>query len=438
MESTTLPGHRAGIDDEELRRRLRSDLAWQGFSGSGRTWTCPCCLRTVEVGPHDDALAMLTAIRDHLHASCPPARTRPVTLQPPHLLRAAIERADTAFHLAHDPAWQGRVGDGRWVCPGCLEIQRFQAEGDEVLALVLAHRHACRALAASARTAAEVEAVVVGAAKQEQNSSTDTWMGLRPSDVATGAESASSEASELEAVREFQVNLMRHAPEVPGFRIATSYEACTNLSGDFNQFVTLADGRLAVAQGDVSGHGTRAGLLMAIANKLVELYARQYDDPRQVAIQLQRAMADDLGGRSFLTMSYGVLDPRTRTLSWIRAGHGPALIWRNSTGAIETLLPPGMAVGIPMHEAFARSLALAETRFEPGDVFVFATDGFTEAMDQDDEEFGMERMARQLQAAGPKGPDAVISAIRTAVAAHRKGVPVADDQSLLVIAADQL
>ncbi len=438
MESTTLPGRRNGIDDEELRRRLRTDLAWQGFSGNGRTWTCPGCLRTVQTGPFDDAMAMLTAIRDHLHAACATARTSPLNLQPPHLLRAAIERADTSFHLAHDPAWQGKLGDGRWICPGCLEVQTFQAEGDEALAHVLAHRHACRGLASGARTAAEVEAVVVGAAKQEKDSSSDTWMGLRPSDMAAGAETTSAEASELNAVREFQVNLMRHAPEVPGFRIATSYEACTNLSGDFNQFVALSDGRLAVAQGDVSGHGTRAGLLMAIANKLVELYARQYDDPRQVAIQLQRAMADDLGGRSFLTMAYGVLDPKTRTLSWIRAGHGPALLWRNATGAIENLLPPGMAVGIPMHEAFARSLALAETRFEPGDVFVFATDGFTEAMDQDDEEFGMERMARQLQAAGPKGPDAVISAIRTAVAAHRRDVPVADDQSLLVIAANSL
>ncbi len=172
---------------------------------------------------------------------------------------------------------------------------------------------------------------------------------------------------------------------------------------------------------------------MAIANKLV---AQQYADPRQVAIQIQRSMADDLGGYGLLTMSYGVLDPQTRILSWVRAGHGPSLLWRSATGCVETMLPSGMIIGMPMHEVFARTLSLAETQLEPGDVFLFSTDGLCEAMNEHNEEFGMERIADLMASAAAQGPAAVIQQIRTAVDAHRNKVPVADDQSLIAIGVD--
>jgi phosphoserine phosphatase RsbU/P len=229
---------------------------------------------------------------------------------------------------------------------------------------------------------------------------------------------------------------MREAPRVPGFRIASWYEACTQLSGDFNQFVPLADGHLAIAQGDVSGHGARAGLLMAIANKLVELYARQYTDPRQAVIQIQRAMAEDLGGRSFITMIYGILDPAASVLRWVRAGHNPALVWRAATARVEALRPAGMAVGMPMHEAFARGLALCETRLDPGDLLVIATDGIAESMDAKEEEFSPERLEAVIAAHASRGPAATLAAVQAAVAAHRGGQPANDDQSMILLARD--
>lgn len=424
-------------NDEVLRRLLRTDSAWQGFAGNGRTWVCPVCLQVVQANPHSDALGMLTAIRDHLREAClsagnqqpstPSIPTQPPAIQPTNLRRTTIEHADTAFHLEHDPAWQCRLKDGRWVCPGCLEIQDFSGEGSEVVNKVLTHRRSCAGLAAGAHTTAEVDAVAVGA-----NVATCPTREA-PSKAIPAAE---SEPGELEQLRAFQRTLMYHPPTIPGFHFATSYDACTNLSGDFNQFVTLEDGRLAIAQGDISGHGTRAGLLMAIANKLVELFAKLYADPRQVAIQIQRSMADDLGGYGFLTMSYGVLDPKTRILSWIRAGHGPSLLWHSATGIVETLQPSGMIIGMPVHEVFARALSLAETQLEPGDIFLFSTDGLCEAMNEENEEFGMERIAELMASAGAQGPDAVIEKIRSAVDAHRNKMPVADDQSLIAIGVD--
>ncbi len=430
-------------NDEVLRRLLRTDSAWQGFAGNGRTWVCPVCLQVVHADPRSDALGMLNAIRDHLRDAClsptnlppatqspatrPPATYQPLAIQAATLRRSTLEHADTAFHLAHDPGWQCRVKDGRWVCPGCLEIQDFSGEGSEVLNHVQNHRSHCAGLAAGAHTTSEVEAVVVGATVPVSPAN-------EPSSKVIAV--TASEASELEQLRAFQRTLMYHPPTIPGFHFATSYDACTNLSGDFNQFVSLDDGRLAIAQGDISGHGTRAGLLMAIANKLVELFAKLYGDPRQVAIQIQRSMADDLGGYGFLTMSYGVLDPKTRILSWIRAGHGPSLLWHSATGLVETLQPSGMIIGMPVHEVFARALSLEETQLEPGDIFLFSTDGLCEAMNEHNEEFGMERIAELMASAGALGPDAVIQKIRTAVDAHRDKMPVADDQSLIAIGVD--
>jgi sigma-B regulation protein RsbU (phosphoserine phosphatase) len=242
---------------------------------------------------------------------------------------------------------------------------------------------------------------------------------------------------EFDQARELQLNLMRHPPELAGFHIATYYDACTELSGDFNQFVHLPDGRLAFSQGDVSGHGLRAGMLMAMTNKLVDLFANQGLSPCQTVVQIHRAMVADLiSGRSFITLTYAVLDPSTRTVNWVRAGHNPSLVWRAATGTIESLTPSGMAVGFPVQELFMKQLAEVSTALHPGDLFIVFTDGITEAMGPGDEQFGDERLSALISAHAGQGPAAVIDAIIAGVTAHLRGRAKQDDLSLIVIGVD--
>jgi hypothetical protein len=126
-------------DLDHLRPLLRDDAAFQEFSGCGRTWTCPLCLATVEAEPDASAGVMLGAIRDHV-AVCPEAGRGAAGVRPAGMRAVARLAADTAFRVAHDPAWQVRLGDGRWVCPGCLTAPCLPSAG---LAEVQAHRATC-------------------------------------------------------------------------------------------------------------------------------------------------------------------------------------------------------------------------------------------------------------------------------------------------------
>jgi len=410
----------------EIRRRLVSEPSWRYFVGDGSAWLCPCCATSIHA-EHATLGSLLGAITDHLELACP-AWHAGGQWPTDETLRQRRDQAEVAFRLAQDPAFGISGSDGSWICPGCLQALPKVATSDDRQASVLAHRDVCEALAAwRIHSVAEVAASPHAAA------------GLRAPSGPAAAPAQSEVQHELGQARALQLHLMRDPPALPGYHIATYYAACTELSGDFNQFVRLGDGRLAFAQGDVSGHGVRAGLLMAMANKLVELFATQGLDSRQTVIQLHRAMTNDLGGGgsgSFITLVYAVLDPVRRLVTWVRAGHNPALVWRAASGAIEVLTPAGMAVGFPGEELFIAKLAEERTQLHPGDVFVLFTDGITEAMGHEDEQFGDDRLHAVIKACAALGPAALIDAIVTAVTAHLRGRAKDDDHSLIVIGVD--
>lgn len=408
----------------EIRRRLTAEPTWQYFIGDGAGWLCPVCSLEVS-SPMPSLSGLLGAIRDHLELACPDWHHGGKSLDPA-ALREKREVAEIRFRIAADPAFQIHDADGGWVCPGCLASLPPAAAGDEHLAGVLAHRAACQELMSwQLHAVAEVATSVHGTPGSSASA------GANPAAMMTDAQ------RELDQARELQLNLMRNPPALPGFHISTFYDSCTELSGDFNQFVQLADGRLAFAQGDVSGHGLRAGMLMAMTNKLVDLFAHQGLDPCQTVVQIHRAMVADLiSGRSFITLTYAVLDPASRTLDWVRAGHNPSLVYRAASGTIETLTPSGMAVGFPVPELFQKQLVAERTQLYPGDMFLVFTDGITEAMGPDDEQFGDERLAHLLVAHAGQGPAAVIEAITSGVTAHLRGRAKQDDLSLIVIGVD--
>jgi hypothetical protein len=408
----------------EIRRRLAADPAWQHFVGDGTAWMCPCCGMEVAATPAT-LPGLLGAIRDHLELACPDWHTGAREV-PGATLREQRERAEVRFRLEADPAFRITGSDGSWICPGCLGALPPTTSGDSLFAGVLGHRDTCPTLAAwQLHTVSDIA------------NSVHAIPNRSPATTGANAGTQTETQRELDQARELQLNLMRHPPELAGFRIATFYDACSELSGDFNQFVHLADGRLAFSQGDVSGHGLRAGMLMAMTNKLVDLFANQGLSPSQTVIQIHRAMVADLiSGRSFITLTYAVLDPSTRTVHWVRAGHNPSLVWRAASDTVESLTPAGMAVGFPVQELFVKQLTEERTLLHPGDLFIVFTDGITEAMGPGDEQFGDERLAAVIGAHARQGPAAVITAIIAAVTSHLRGRSKQDDLSLIVIGVD--
>ena len=213
---------------------------------------------------------------------------------------------------------------------------------------------------------------------------------------------------ELRIAREIQKSLLPvDLPRIEGLDIADLCEPAREVGGDYYDFFILGPRRLGVMIADVSGKGTSAALYMAELKGLMLALSHDAPSPRQLLIDVNRRIVDHLDNRSFITMTYAVLDLDAATLTCARAGHTP-LIAVNDRGT-DIVLPSGMILGVRLPDATRRfeDLLVEHVRpVAPGDVIVLFTDGITEAMDAQGELFGDNALAsvvyshRHLDAAG--------------------------------------
>jgi sigma-B regulation protein RsbU (phosphoserine phosphatase) len=236
--------------------------------------------------------------------------------------------------------------------------------------------------------------------------------------------------------RAIQQGMMQKPPQVPGFRFATSFEACADISGDFYQFIRLPDGRIGFALGDVSGHGVQAGLIMSMAKKTLEIYASTGLGPADTLAKVNEALVHDLGGQLFISMVYALLDPSERTITWARAGHNPSLRFNPRETEIEVIKPPGMVVGMKTGAIFRDSIKELVTRVKSGDLFLLYTDGITETMNLQQEEFGEDRLVEVIKHYTANGPEILIERIMELIRHFRGPHPPSDDATIVTLAVD--
>ena len=248
----------------------------------------------------------------------------------------------------------------------------------------------------------------------------------------TAGESA---ADEMARAVELQQDLLTVAPEVPGFAFATRFIPCAGISGDFYEFIQLPDGKIGFALGDVSGHGVQAGLIMSMAKKTLEIYALQGGGPADVLCRVNDALLRDLAGRLFISLTYAILDPDARRITWVRAGHAPTIRFNHRTGDLVEIRPRGMVVGMKGGAAFRNAIEEEITTVEAGDTFLLYTDGITETMNPQLEEYGVERLRDIVRQCASDGPEVLVTQILDRVRHFRGARSEADDMTLLAFSA---
>jgi sigma-B regulation protein RsbU (phosphoserine phosphatase) len=204
---------------------------------------------------------------------------------------------------------------------------------------------------------------------------------------------------ELEIARQVQIGLLpQDNPKVPGFDIAGICIPAEEVGGDYYDFIPLGDGRLGIAIGDVSGKGVPAAIYMTLTKGILQSHAEGNIQPRDVLIKVNSLMYRTIKRGNFVSMIYAVVDLERKNLAYARAGHNPVIVVsRNSK--CNTFLPSGMALGLDRGEMFVQTLELAEIKLASGDIVIFYTDGFTEAMNEKSEEFGEERLQNLIEKA---------------------------------------
>ena len=226
--------------------------------------------------------------------------------------------------------------------------------------------------------------------------------------------------------------LPRDLPDVAGWQVAATLQPARQTSGDFYDFIPLPNERLGIVIADVADKGTGAALYMALSRTLIRSYALQYHArPDYVLRVANRRILMDTDANLFVTVFYGVLDPRTGTLAYCNAGHNPPyLLSARNRGAVQDLRRTGIPLGIFEGETWEqRSVRLA-----PGDMLWLYTDGVTDAEDGNGDFFGEQRLLQVARASLGRSAQEAQHALLAAVHRFVGAAPQFDDITLTVVA----
>lgn len=196
---------------------------------------------------------------------------------------------------------------------------------------------------------------------------------------------------ELETARQIQLSILpKRVPAVDGVLIAAHYDAMSEVAGDLYDFVVTSSGEVGVLVADVSGHGVPAAIVASMVKIALAVQDREISDPGIVLTRMNRALCGrfDL---AYVTATFALIDPATRTLTYASAGHPPPLLMR-ADGRLESLDERGIVLGL-LPDASYESAVVRD--LSAGDRLVLYTDGLTEASRIDGEFFG-DRQLRDM------------------------------------------
>ena len=238
---------------------------------------------------------------------------------------------------------------------------------------------------------------------------------------------------EVEIAREVQQRLFpQKLPPIPGVDYSGACRPALGVGGDYYDFLALPEGRLGVAVGDVSGKGIAAALMMATLQASLRGEAmRGSENLGRMIAGVNRLVFDASTANRYATFFYAEYEPQRRTLTYVNAGHNPPMLFRccGKDAGVERLEVGGTVIGLlesfPFHQA--------TVTLERGDLLVAYTDGVSEAMNPDDEEWSEARMMETLERCRGSSAERIIEYVMAGADTFASGAPQHDDMTLVVL-----
>jgi serine phosphatase RsbU (regulator of sigma subunit) len=241
--------------------------------------------------------------------------------------------------------------------------------------------------------------------------------------------------SEIAIAASIQRNLLpKEGPHFRGVSFSAHFEPTASIGGDYYDVFNIDKSRLAVAIGDVSGHGLSTGLVMAMVKAAITTLVEEGAEEASLFQRLNELVFRSTERRAFMTLAFTIFDLDRGTVRHTNAGHlYPYLLRRgeNMPISIESpSLPLGVRANLTTHTA--------ELDLKEGDAVVYLSDGIVEAQDENGDPFGFEQLENLLAQQTDAAPSTIRDAILEAVAVHSGSRPADDDRTVMVLRFDNV
>jgi len=240
--------------------------------------------------------------------------------------------------------------------------------------------------------------------------------------------------SEIEIAASIQRNLLpKEGPQFRGVSFSAHFEPTASIGGDYYDVFNIDKTRLAVAIGDVSGHGLSTGLVMAMVKAAITTLVEEGADETSLFHRLNDLVYRSTERRAFMTLAFTIFDLERGTIRHTNAGHLYPYLLRTG-GAPIAIEVPSLPLGV-RSEILTHT---AEVSLEEGDAVVYLSDGIVEAQNEQGDPFGFDNLESLLTNAADRSPSAIRDSILQAVALHSGSRPADDDRTVMVLRFENL
>jgi serine phosphatase RsbU (regulator of sigma subunit) len=241
--------------------------------------------------------------------------------------------------------------------------------------------------------------------------------------------------SEIEIAATIQRNLLpKEGPQFGGVSFSAHFEPTASIGGDYYDVFNIDKTRLAVAIGDVSGHGLSTGLVMAMVKAAMTTLVEEGAEETSLFHRLNELVYRSTERRAFMTLGFTIFDLERGLIRHTNAGHLYPYLLRNGVREPISIESPSLPLGV-RHEINTRT---AEMDLQEGDAVVYLSDGIVEAQNDLGDPFGFDHLERLLAEHEDRSPTSIRDMILDAVAVHSGSRPADDDRTVMVLRFDQL
>jgi serine phosphatase RsbU (regulator of sigma subunit) len=238
--------------------------------------------------------------------------------------------------------------------------------------------------------------------------------------------------SEIAIAASIQRNLLpKEGPQFRGVSFSAHFEPTTSIGGDYYDVFNLDKSRLAVAIGDVSGHGLSTGLVMAMVKAAITTLVEEGAEETSLFHRLNELVYRSTERRAFMTLAFTIFDLEHSTIRHTNAGHLYPYLLRKDAQPV-SIEGPSLPLGV-RHEIITRTV---ELDLQEGDTIVYLSDGIVEAQNEEGDPLGFDQLEALLAQQTDRSPSVIRDSILNAVARHSGARPADDDRTVMILRFD--